>query len=262
VTVASTEPTVQSELALAASARGVQLTIRAAVMRDVAKLWPALDPKRLDETWPGWLRSMILLVTNYHGQSAAAASRFYRASRSRATDSPAPSRLIRLAPSPAEDWLTRAFGYSGPGMFQKDTARPNTALSTTLGTAARIALDGGRTTVIGTVHADPVAVGWWRMTDGDPCPFCALQASRGIVFKSERAAEFKAHNDCGCSAQPAFSRDLALPSISTEADRIYVAFAKGAPSGKQLTAFRAAWAVRAQGDDAMRAAVDDALASH
>jgi hypothetical protein len=210
VTVTTTEPTVQSELALAATARGVQLTIRAAVMRDVAKLWPALDPKRLDETWPGWLRSMILLVTNYHGQSAAAASRFYRESRSRAIQSPTPSRLIRLAPTPAEDWLTRAFGYSGPGMFQKDKARPNTALSTTLGTAARIALDGGRTTVLGTVAADPVAVGWWRVTDGDPCAFCALLASRGISYKNEHAAEFKAHNDCGCSAQPAFTRDLAL----------------------------------------------------
>lgn len=249
MTVTAPEPTAATAttpaLAVATAARGVQLAIRTALLRDVAKLWPSLDRKRLDETWPGWLQSMILLVTNYHGQSAAAASRFYRQARSQAIQSPTPSRLIRLAPTPAEDWLTRAFGYSGPGMFQRDIARPNTALSTTLGTAARIALDGGRTTVIETVRTDPVAVGWYRLTDGDPCAWCALLAGRGISYNSEHSADFQAHNDCGCSAAPAFSRDTALPAISAEASRIYRDAAKGAPSGQQVAAFRAAWANRA-----------------
>jgi hypothetical protein len=229
-------------LVLASSERSVQLAIRAQLLRDVVKLWPMLDAKRLAETWPGWIRAMTLLVTSYHGQSAAAASRFYRAARTHAIDSPTPSRLIRLAPKPSEEWLTRAFGYSGPGMLQRDRVRPNTALSTTLGTAARITMDGARTTVLETVKADPVAVGWFRLTDGDPCPFCALLASRGIEYKSEQSADFKAHNDCGCSAVPAFTRDAELPPIARQAAQIYNDHAKG--EADQLAAFRKAWTAR------------------
>jgi hypothetical protein len=79
-----------------------------------------LDRNRLDETWPGWLRAMSLLVRNYHGQSAQAAAASYRAAREQATLSPAPRSLIRLAPEPPQDWLDKAFGYSGPGLFQRD----------------------------------------------------------------------------------------------------------------------------------------------
>lgn len=225
-----------STLALAMSARTVQLAIRARLLRDVVKLWPALDPKRIDATFPGWVQAMTLLVTNYHRMSAAAAGNFYRAAREHATQSPTPERLIKLAADPAEDWMRRAFGYSGPGMLSRDTAAPRTALTTTLGTAARIAADGGRTTILETVKADPVAVGWYRVTDGQPCAFCALLASRGIVYK-EQTADFKAHNDCGCTGAPAFQRDQELPAISREAEQVY----RERDSGDALKAFRKAW---------------------
>lgn len=238
------------------AARTAQLAIRAQLLRDVTRLWPLLDPKRLDETWPGWVRAMMTLVRNYHGQSAAAAARAYLRSREHATLSPAPQSLIKLAPPPSEDWMARAFGYSGPGLLERDTVRPNTALSTTLGTAARITLDGGRTTTLDTVKADPVAYGWFRITDGDPCAFCALLASRGVVPKStlylsehsfdasnarfEGPGLAKVHNDCGCSMAPAFSRSQVLPDVNQRAAEVY---ANRGP-GNALTAFRAAWATR------------------
>jgi hypothetical protein len=235
-----------SSVALAESARLVQLAIRAALLRDVARLWPALDAKRLDETFPGWLRAMTVLVTNYHGQSAAAASRFYRQARTLAIESPTPSALVKLAPVPSPEWMARAFGFSGPGMLSRDTVRPNTALSTTLGTAARVGLDGGRTTILNTVEADKVAIGWYRVTDGDPCAFCALLASRpviggkGALYRSEKTADFKSHNDCGCSAAPMFSRDQELPALSHEAAFVY----ENRGDGSALEAFRQAWADR------------------
>jgi hypothetical protein len=226
-----------TQLGMATTARTVQLAIRAQLMRDVTRLWPALDAKRLDETFPGWIRAMILLVTGYHGQSAQAAAAFYRQARADATQSPAPGSVIRLAQKPAEEWLTRAFGYAGPGMLSRDTARPGTALSTTLGTASRIALDGGRSTVLNTVQHDPVAVGWYRVTDGQPCAFCALLAARGVVYKKDTAG-FQAHNDCGCSGAPAFSHGQQLPEISRVAAQVYTE--RG--SGDALAAFRKAWA--------------------
>jgi hypothetical protein len=229
----------RTALEVATAGRVAQLAIRAQLLRDVTTLWPMLDRKRLDETWPGWLRAMSLLVRNYHGQSAQAAASTYRAAREQATHSPAPRSLIKFAPVPSQDWLDKAFGYSGPGSFQRDIARPNTALETTLGTSTRIALDGGRTTTLNTLRADPVAVGWYRVTDDNPCSFCALLASRGIVYKAETVG-FKAHNHCACYGMAAFSRDVELPSIAQEAADVY----KNRGEGDALNAFRRAWESR------------------
>lgn len=249
----------RTALEIATAGRAVQLAIRARLLRDVTRLWPALDKNRLDVTFPGWISAMRLLVTNYHGQSAAAAASVYREARQQATQSPAPRSLIKLAPAPSPEWLDKAFGYSGPGMLQRDTVKPNTALSTTLGTASRIALDGGRTTTLETVKHDPVALGWHRVTDDDPCAFCALLASRpalkhddgslrkGSLYSKDSftesnarfagAGEFKVHNDCGCSLAPLFSATEELPAISQEAADIY----KNRGDGDALAAFRKAW---------------------
>lgn len=232
-----TAPATTSPVVLAGSAKTIQMAIQARLLKDVATLWPSLDPKRLDQTFPGWIRAMILLITNYHGQSSAAAAAFYRMARADAIQSPTPAALIQFAQAPAEAWLTKALGFAGPGMLSRDDVRPGTALSTTLGTSGRIALDGGRTTILNTVQHDRVAVGWYRVTDGDPCAFCALLASRGAVYKEDTVG-FQAHNLCGCSAAPAFSRDQELPEISKTAARVYRERGKG----PALVAFRKAWA--------------------
>jgi hypothetical protein len=206
-------------------------------------LWPALDPKRLDETFPGWLRAMLTLTRNYHGQSAQAAGAYYRQARAAAIQSPTPRSLIRLAPKPSDEWMSKAFGFSGPGMLTRDQIRPNTALTTTLGTASRIALDGARTTILDTTAHDPVALGYYRVTDGHPCAFCALLASRvalkgrGSLYRSEQSASFQAHNHCGCTAAPVFNRDQPLPEVNQQAAQVYAQRGKG----NAVTAFRAAW---------------------
>jgi hypothetical protein len=228
-----TAPTLET----ATAARTAQLAVRAQVMRDVARLWPLLDKNRLRDTFPAWLAAMIQLVTGYHAQSSREAGRYYQSARAQALLSPTPAELIRLAPAPAEEWMSKAFGFSGPGMLSKDTARPNTALSTTLGTASRIALDGGRTTILDTVKQDPASVGWYRVTDGRPCAFCALLASRGVVYKQDTVG-FKAHNDCGCFGAPAFRNGPPLPDITKDAQRVYRERGKG----PALPAFRKAWA--------------------
>ncbi|NUT04714.1 MAG: hypothetical protein HOV76_14640 [Hamadaea sp.] len=253
-----TQPAQVATFALeaAAAAKAVQLAIRAALLRDVVRLWPALDKNRLAETFPGWVQAMTTLVTGYHGQSAAAASSFYRAARAQAMQSPTPASLVQLAPPPQPEWVKRAFGFSGPGLLQRDTAQPGTALSTTLGTAARIVLDGGLTTVTNTAHADPAALGYFRITDGDPCAFCALLASRGIVYKQDSFRDSnkrfvgpgaeKVHNLCGCILAPAFSRKQALPSISAIARDVYAQSpdVANADSKDKIAAFRKAWSDR------------------
>jgi hypothetical protein len=170
----------------------------------------ALDKSRLDETFPGWLRAMTLLVTNYHGQSSFGGGNVLPGD-ARAGAAVAPPREPDQAGAraPPQEWLNRAFGFSGPGMLSQGHGAARHGAVHDAGHAARIALDGGRTTTLDTVKADPVAVGWYRVTDGDPCAFCALLASRGVVYKEFDTVDLTAtqvHNDCGCFGAPAFSR--------------------------------------------------------
>jgi hypothetical protein len=201
-----------SGLDMALNARAAQMGLRARLMLDVTRLWPLLDRTRVDETWPGWLTAMRTLLTGYHAQSSTLAAGYYQRARHAAataalhehhqavpvgirhttsaalTTPMSPLQLeppVHLAAPPDPQWVTRALGYAGPGQLSKDTARPNTALSTTLGTASRIALEGGRVTLLDTIDADPAAVGWYRVTDAQPCAFCALLASRGVVYKRD-----------------------------------------------------------------------------
>jgi hypothetical protein len=233
-------------------ARAAQLAVRASLLRDVARLWPLLDKANLPGSFPGWVVAMSALINRYHAQSATASAAFYRAAREAATGSPTPDSLVRLAKAPDSEWVSRALGFAGPGMLSRDTARPNTALSTTLGTAARIALDGGRSTLAATVEADPAALGWYRVTDGDPCAFCALVASRGAVYKDEFSAGevantqfvgagmFKYHNHCGCTIAPVFSRDAPVPDLNRRLADRYAEATKGA-HGDLLNVWRRAY---------------------
>jgi hypothetical protein len=240
--------TPQSTLEVASAARTAQLGIRARLMVDVAKLWPLLDRKNVSATFPGWLEAMKSVTRLYHRESSAAAGAAYRQAREVATLSPAPESLVRIADDPVDEWLEKAFRYSGPALLDKDTARPNTALSTTIGTASRIAQDGGRVTTLETTAADPVALGWYRVTGPNPCAFCALLASRGIVYHGDAfdrsdarfhgEGEFKVHNHCSCILAPAFSRDQELPASSKVALDVY----RHRGKGPALPAFRKAWA--------------------
>jgi hypothetical protein len=224
-------------------ARTIQLALSAALVKDVARVWPNLDSKALDKTFPDWLRLMTQLVERYHGMSSLAASIFYRDTRQAHLGIPTPDKVIHLAPTPSAEWMTKAFGYSGPGLLRDGHWQDSSALSTTQGTAVRIAQSGARDTILGTVDADPKALGYYRVTDGHPCAFCALLASRvsmkgrGSLYRSKESASFKAHNDCGCTAAPLFSRDQPLPEISARAAEVY----RNRGSGPALGAFRKAW---------------------
>lgn len=51
---------------------------------------------------------------------------------------------------------------------------------------------------------------WRRVTDGDPCAFCAMLASRGPVYMESTVTASKYalryHKGCGCTAEPWYGR--------------------------------------------------------
>jgi hypothetical protein len=240
--------------ALTEAARQQQLTIRKQLLADVARLWPLLARGKLTERWPGWLQVMTTLILQYQARSAAAGSAFYRATRAVAVGGDG-AELIQLAPPPTADWIAGALGFAAAGTLARTDLPParatQTALTQTLGTAGRLVLSGGRDTVADTVRRDPAAVGYYRKTDAQPCYFCALLASRGLVYKDDSFnrsnrrfdgdGESKVHNHCGCILAPAFSRDVELPEASRRALQVYRDSTGGVRNAGRINAFRRAW---------------------
>ncbi|WP_067891228.1 VG15 protein [Nocardia vaccinii] len=66
---------------------------------------------------------------------------------------------------------------------------------------ARHARQAGRDAILRTADVAGSAIGWARVTSGaTPCPWCAMLASRGPVYRSEQSAIFRAHDQCHCRA--------------------------------------------------------------
>lgn len=117
------------------------------------------------------------------------------------------------------------------------------------GAASRQVRVGERQTLLRTVAQDSVARGWIRVTDADPCAFCAMLASRGPVYKKNTFSRVdprftgpgtaKVHDNCGCSIEPVFSTDTGWPGRSKEFRALWNRHIRGKYSGKDaLNAWR------------------------
>lgn len=99
------------------------------------------------------------------------------------------------------------------------------------GAASRQVLTGGRQSLLTLLDDDPQVRGWIRVTDGDPCAFCAMLASRGPVFKSQESAGFSAHDHCACTAEPVYYNDAPWPGRAAEFRRLWREHIEGRFSG-------------------------------
>lgn len=116
------------------------------------------------------------------------------------------------------------------------------------GAATRHVLTGGRQSLLTLVEGDMRAIGWIRVTDGDPCAFCAMLASRGAVYKQDSFSqsdprftgpgEFKVHASCACTMEVVYSRQAAWPGRAAEFHRLWRDNIEGRYSGKDA---RNAW---------------------
>lgn len=116
------------------------------------------------------------------------------------------------------------------------------------GAATRHVLTGGRQSLLTLVEGDMRAIGWIRVTDGDPCFFCAMLASRGGVYKKDSFSqsdprftgpgEFKVHDSCACTMEVVYSRQAAWPGRGDEFYRMWRDNIEGRYSGQDA---RNAW---------------------
>lgn len=204
--------------------RQIQLSVRAQALQDFTRIWPLWqtdDPA----SFSALITATLPLVRAYHRLSAAAAASYYQAFRS--VEDIGGTATPRLAAAPVTAQVTASLYVTGQTATKNAVSAgqsPETARKTSLvrasGAVTRHVLAGGRDTIIGSVAADPEALGWARVTDADPCTFCLVLASRGPVYKAAASAGFEAHDHCSCGAEP-FYTGSSWPGRAREFRGIY-----------------------------------------
>lgn len=71
----------------------------------------------------------------------------------------------------------------------------------------RLLVNVDRDTIAVNVERDPARPRYARYASANACAFCAMNALRGPVYRSEEAAAGKYHRDCRCVAVPVWTPD-------------------------------------------------------
>ncbi len=234
---------------LTAAHRQAQIRVGALTVQRMRDAWRILDPSDLNGSFAAWLRTVEPIIQAQRAVSAQVAARYVAAFRVAEAGSPLPGGAVLAAAAPSEQIATSML-VSGPVSLRKQLIRGvqfgravDVSQAQSAGEGMRIALNGGRETVLDTVRADPRSVGWARAASGNACAFCALLASRGPVYREE-TVDFEAHRHCSCSAEPVY-RDAgrsSWPAGSASYRDTYDVAAAGLPPAEARAAFRAALA--------------------
>lgn len=198
--------------ALTTAHRARQLAVQAESIKGLMILWKTVDPTRLADTIDVFVQAAVLLAGQGHDQSAALASRYYSLFR---TAEGVPGRVAAgAAARPSVEIMAadiRGAALKGiidgrrAGMPIEAASR--NGLIRVIGTLSKLVLGGGRMTIINGIDADRVALGWTRVTSGDPCTFCRVLSSRGPAYKTEKSADFQPHGHCSCTPEPIYPGD-------------------------------------------------------
>lgn len=223
-----------ASLAAAQAFRSGQLGIRAKYLREFADVWPILrqgDAQR-------WLRLNVALVRRWQQPSRSLALEFLRGQQEAQT-----GRTMRpTTPTPMPDQqIVRNLLARGPGVVKRarlvgldELEAWERGEAAAMASGGRLVLAGGRD---GMGEQQPL--GFMRVTDGDPCYWCAMLASRGAVYATARDAgeENTYHDSCGCTVLPIFAR---TDFMSAEASRWRALWDQTHPTGG-INAFRKAY---------------------
>lgn len=202
--------------ALTEAHRVGQIAVGARAEAAARLLWPMLDQSDLDRHEPAWLTANLKVLRPYYEDSVKLAKAYvseYREAEGVGStafgtvvwDQQYMSSNLHLA-GPVRVKMLVESGKTGP-------AASAAAVTKFAGIARRGVMQGGRMMIHETTRRDSNAVGWRRVTDGDPCTFCAMLATRGPVYGKESAhgnvmrksrdggEALLYHGHCGCTAE-------------------------------------------------------------
>lgn len=176
--------------ALTESHRLAQIAIAARAESLGRILWPRLQVSNLDD--PAWLGANVEAARRFFNQSVSLASEYvseYRGVELGSDAGPivgpefdtATQRQALLLAGPVRVKMLVGGGMTG-------TAARAAARAKYGGILRRQVLSGGRMMINETTAADTRAIGWRRVSDGNPCAFCAMLVTRGPVYSSSGKA--------------------------------------------------------------------------
>lgn len=192
---------------LTSAYRAQNATLRARTMRDLIRLWPALDIAALNATFPAWFAGASLVIGRDRATSAGLAASYLRAHRAAAGVLGTPT--IHLAAPAVSEQVATAMRVTTVVAVNRalragktlEMAKANAFIMSS-GAATRLVLDAGRETISASAVADRRTAGWQRVGVGR-CDFCQMLLSRGAVY-TEATADFQSHDHCGCTAEPVY----------------------------------------------------------
>lgn len=206
--------------------RLAQARLQAIVALDVAQVFPLLDMGNLDRSFGGYFLAMNQVINARRRISASFGSTYYTSLRDDANITTAFTPVLDDVVK--REQLFTSLLVTGPiniknsvGSGRDAMAARDAALRATAKAAQRHVINGGRGTILNSVKRDSRSVGWARLTDGKPCAFCSLLASRGPAYKSQTTAQFKSHDGCGCTPVPVFDFNAPWPGRADEFRSLY-----------------------------------------
>lgn len=168
---------------------------------ELVREWPGLpidDPIAL----AGPLRDLTRdLVDDFSAMTATIGADWYEELRN---DAEIPgSFTASLAPPAPDEQIAASTAWAARGAFV-DSSK---ALGDATAFLDRMIADRDRVTIEINVERDPAAPRYARYASANACAFCAMNALRGPVYRSENSAAGKYHQHCRCVAVPVWNRD-------------------------------------------------------
>jgi hypothetical protein len=162
--------------------------------RDLARLWRLVAQGASAEVA---LRDLLpAIVTEYGALGATLAAEWYDDQRDKAG---VRGRFTGIPLDAGDRGAQSLVGWALAEATSDESLR-----SLVLGGVQRRIADHVRYTIAGSSVADPAARGWQRVgAGGCTTGFCDMLIGRGAVY-SEATADFAAHDNCRCSAVPAW----------------------------------------------------------
>lgn len=166
-----------------------QIELAVQAVGESKRILELLDPFRLDATRTDWLGFQVDSALRHHDASVNLAGAYlnaYRAIEGELDD------LVMAEFDPAPAAVSADSMVVARAKQLTGTVGPRQALTGAWGwysgSLMATVLAGGRNTLIGSVESSRFSLGWRRVTDGNPCAFCAMLASRGPAYTSAESA--------------------------------------------------------------------------
>lgn len=195
---------------MARSHQADQVRQAAAVQAALSAIWDAtLDPHDITTSFAAFREKAAPLIGTGRVLAERKATDYYRTLLAyKGLDA---SDLADLAKDPypvaaIKASLSGATGkHINKAFFLNQKGLPNSAVlaqakADMLGSAKRQVINASRAHLVALSRAHNKIKGWARVSDGNPCGFCAMLVGRGPVY-AEDTASFDSHDRCGCSVR-------------------------------------------------------------